>query len=79
MMGYLGGGILTGDAIGAELEVGLSTLNVLVVGIIQMTINNLLGKSHGLVQSAFGILKEGEEGIFSEAMEHNRTKKQGLG
>jgi len=48
---YLGSGILASNTVRAELEVGLSTLNVLVVGIIQMTVDDLLGEGHGLVES----------------------------
>lgn len=51
LISYLGGSILASNTVRAELEVGLATLNILVVGIIQMTIDDLLGKGHGLVQS----------------------------
>lgn len=47
---YLGGGILAGNAIRTELEVRLSTLNVLVVSIIQMTVDDLLGEGQRMVQ-----------------------------
>jgi hypothetical protein len=48
---HLGGGILAGNAIRAELEVRLSTHNVLVVSIIQMAIDNLLSEGQRMVQS----------------------------
>jgi len=51
---YLGGGILASNTIGTELEVGLSTLNVLVVGIVQMTIDDLLSEGHRGAQSVVG-------------------------
>jgi len=54
MSSYLGGGILAGNAIRTELEVGLSTHNVLVVRIIQMTIDDLLGEGQRMVQSVAG-------------------------
>jgi len=55
---YLGSGILASNTIGAELEVRLSALNVLVVGIIQMTVDDLLGKGQRLVQS---VVRSGRE------------------
>jgi len=49
-MANLGGGILKGDTIRPEVEVRLATNNLLVVGIIKVTIDDLLSQSEGLVQ-----------------------------
>jgi len=59
---YLGSGILASYTIGTELEVGLSTLNVLVVGIVQMSVDDLLSESHGLAQSVVSIKEFGIDG-----------------
>lgn len=59
---YLGSGILASNTIGTELEVGLSTLNVLVVGIVQMSVDDLLSEGHGLAQSVMSIKEFGIDG-----------------
>lgn len=49
----LGGSILTGDSVGPQLEVRLSSSNLGVVGIVQVTVDDLFGEGHrGVVQSA---------------------------
>jgi hypothetical protein len=50
--GHLGGGILASYTVGAELEVALATNNLLVVGIVQMGVENLLGEGERAVQPA---------------------------
>jgi len=49
--GHLGGSILASNAIGAELEVGDTTLDVLSMGIIQMGVENLLSEGKRAVES----------------------------
>jgi hypothetical protein len=66
----LGSGVLAGNAIGTELEVRLSTFDVLVVGIIQVTIDDLLGEGQGPAQSVVDdIVPGGGRGtrLFSNA------------
>lgn len=50
--GHLGGGILASNAVGAELEVGNTTLNLLLVGVVQVRVKNLLGVCEGAVETA---------------------------
>src|SRR5690606_1622112 len=54
---HLGSGVLASNAVRAELEVGLSTLDVLVVGIIKMGVENLLSQSQRLVEPCTDNLK----------------------
>lgn len=49
----LGGSILTGDSVGPQLEVRLSSSNLGVVSVVQVTVDDLFGEGHrGVVQSA---------------------------
>lgn len=47
---YLGGRILHADAVRAQLQVALATLDVLVLGIVQVSIDDLLGERQGAVE-----------------------------
>ena len=49
--GHLGGGILAGDTVGAELEVAGAALDLLAVGVVQVGVENLLGKGKGAVEA----------------------------
>lgn len=49
--GHLSGGILAGDAVGAELEVALAALDLLVMGIIQVRVEDLLGVGERAVEA----------------------------
>lgn len=49
--GHLSSGVLAGNAVGAELEVRLATLDFLAVGIIQMGVEDLLGVGKGSVKT----------------------------
>lgn len=40
---HLGSGILASDTVGAKLEVGAATLNLLSVGVVKVRVQNLLG------------------------------------
>lgn len=50
--GHLGGGILAGNAIGAEAEVRDTALNVLLMGVVQMGVEDLLSQGEGAVETA---------------------------
>ena len=50
--GHLGGGILASNAIGTELEVRATTLNVLAVRVVQVRVENLLGVRERAVETA---------------------------
>ena len=49
--GHLGGGVLHGHTVGPQPQVRAPAVDVLVVGVIQVTIHNLLGQSKGSVES----------------------------
>jgi hypothetical protein len=49
---HLGGGILASYTVGAELEVALSARNLLVVGVVQMGVQDLLGEGERAVQTS---------------------------
>lgn len=48
--GHLGGGILAGDAIRAESEVGDTTLDLLALRVVQVRVEDLLGEGQGAVE-----------------------------
>ena len=50
--GHLGGGILAGNAIRAQLQIGLAPLNLLTVGVIQVGIEDLLSIGERAVQAS---------------------------
>lgn len=50
--GHLGGGILASNTVGAELQVAGTTLDVLVVGVVQVRVEDLLGKGERTVEAA---------------------------
>jgi len=50
--GHLGGGVLASNAVRAELQVRLAADNVLVLGVVQVTVDDLLGEGEGLVDAA---------------------------
>lgn len=50
--GHLGGGILAGNTIGAETEVGDTALDVLLVGVVQVRVEDLLSVGEGAVETA---------------------------
>ena len=50
--GHLGGGILASNTVGAELEVAGTTLNILVVGVVQVRVEDLLGEGERAVETA---------------------------
>ena len=50
--GHLSGGILASDTIRAQLQVGLSTLNLLTMRVIQVRIDDLLGEGKWSVKTA---------------------------
>lgn len=50
--GHLGGGILAGNAIGAEAEVRGTALNVLLMGVVQVRVEDLLSVGKGAVETA---------------------------
>ena len=50
--GHLGGGVLASYTVGTELEIAGATLNLLAVGVVQMRVENLLGKGERPVQTA---------------------------
>ena len=47
--GHLGGGILAGDAVGPQPEVGDAPLDVLAVRVVEMGVEDLLGVGEGTV------------------------------
>lgn len=49
--GHLGGGILAGSSVGSQLEVRLSSDNLLLMGLVEMAVENLLGVGQGSVES----------------------------
>lgn len=49
--GHLGSGVLASNAVGAQLEVGDTTLNVLTVRVVQVRIQNLLGVAQRAVEA----------------------------
>ena len=49
--GHLGSGILAGHTVGTELEVADTTLNLLTVRVVQVRVENLLGKGEGAVET----------------------------
>ena len=50
--GHLSGGILAGDAVRSQSQVGLAALDVLAVRIVQVRVEDLLGVGQGAVQAA---------------------------
>ena len=50
--GHLGGGVLAGDAVGAQLQVRLATLNLLAMGIVQVRVEDLLSIGQRAVEAA---------------------------
>lgn len=50
--GHLGGGVLASYAVRAQLEVGNTALELLLVGVVQMGVENLLGVRQGLVKAS---------------------------
>ena len=50
--GHLRGGILAGYTVGTKLEVALAADNLLAVGVVQMRVQDLLGKGERSVQAA---------------------------
>ena len=55
--GHLSSSVLTGDTVRSELEVRVSSLNLLAMGIIQMGVENLLGIGQGTVETGANNLK----------------------
>lgn len=51
---YLGGGILTGDSVRPQLQVGLSSFDFLLVRVVQMTVDDLFGQCQRSVESGSG-------------------------
>jgi len=49
--GHLCGGILHGHAVGPQPQVGAPAVDFLVVGVVQVTVHNLLGESEGSAES----------------------------
>ena len=49
--GHLGGGILASNAVGAELEVRGTSLDLLSVGVVQVRVKDLLGVCQGAVEA----------------------------
>lgn len=49
--GHLGSGILASYTVGTELEVAGATLNLLAVGVVQVGVEDLLGKGEGAVET----------------------------
>jgi hypothetical protein len=49
--GHLSGGILASDTVGAELQVGLATLNLLSVRVVKVRVQNLLGVCERTLQA----------------------------
>ena len=49
--GHLGSGVLHGHTVGPQPQVSAPTVDILVVGVIQVTVHNLLGQSEGSVES----------------------------
>ena len=49
--GHLGSGILAGHTVGAETQVGLATLDLLAVRVIQVTVHDLLGHRQRAVEA----------------------------
>lgn len=49
--GHLSGGILAGYAVGAELEVAAAALDFLVVGVVQVGVENLLGEGQRTIET----------------------------
>ena len=49
--GHLGSGVLHGHAVRPQPQVSAPTVDILVVGVIQVTVHNLLGQSEGSVES----------------------------
>ena len=50
--GHLSGGILASNTVGAKLQIAGAALNVLVVGVIQVGVENLLGESKRAVEAS---------------------------
>lgn len=75
--GHLGGSVLAGNTVRAELEVRDTTLNVLLMGLVKMSVENLLGVSQGSVESlsdnvdVLGVLLVVDEGVvFPDVLEN---------
>lgn len=43
---------MAGNAVRAQLQVGLATLELLAMGVVQVRVENLLGKGQGAVEAA---------------------------
>lgn len=50
--GHLGGGILAGHAVGAQLEIRDAALDVLAVGVVEVRVQDLLAEGEGAVEAA---------------------------
>lgn len=49
--GHLGGGVLARDAVGTQLQVGGTALNILALWVVQVGVEDLLGVGEGAVES----------------------------
>ena len=64
--GHLRGGVLHGDAVGPEAEVALAPHDVLVGGVVQVGVEDLLGEGEGAVEPGLDRLEVGDEALVGE-------------